>query len=167
MRLLLLLLCCRGAFGQGFVLQQTTSFTIEYEEIALVRLDRPQLVQALGALNEAGTGILIDALSLEPQLLHITCSRNSAKSLYISSNAGTLMLVADIGLMAAASGQYTGHGPVHVGSGPAKLLEPSGGLATGTAVGSGIPLMLDVERAAGYGQLQAQTYWMNVQLEFL
>ena len=167
MRLLLLLLCCHGAFGQGYVLQQTTSFTIEYEEIALVRLDRPQLVQAHGALDEAGTGILLDALSLEPQLLHITCSRNSAKSLCIRSNNGTLMLVADIGLMAAPSGQYTGHGPVHMGAGPAKLLEPSGGLATGTAVGSGIPLMLDVERAAAYGQLQAQTHWINVQLEFL
>jgi len=149
------------------VLQQTTSFTIEYEEIAIVRLDRPQLVQALGALNEAGTGLLIDALSLEPQLLHITCSRNSAKSLYIRSNAGKLLLVADIGLMAAASGQYTGHGPVHVGTGPAKLLEPSKGLATGTAVGSGVPLMLDVTRAAAYGQLHAQTHWINVQLEFL
>ena len=167
MRLLLLLLCCHGAFGQGFVLQQTTSFTIEYEKIVIVRLDRPQLVQAHGALDEAGTGVLIDALSLEPQLLHITCSRNSAKSLYISSNAGTLMLVADIGLITVPSGQYAGHGPVHVSTGPAKLLEPSGGLATGTAVGSGIPLMLDVERAAAYGQLQAQTYWINVQLEFL
>ena len=167
MRLLLLLMCCHGAFGQGFVLQQTTSFTIEYEEIALVRLDRPQLVQAHSLLDEAGTGVLVNALSLEPQLLHITCSRNSGNSLYISSNAGKLMLVADISLMATASGQYTGHGSVHVGSGPSKLLEPSGGLATGTAVGSGIPLMLDVERAATYGLLQAQTYWINVQLAFL
>ena len=42
------------------------------------------------------------------------------------------------------------------------LLEPSGGLVR--HVGSGIPLMLDVARGS-YGQL-AQTYWMNVQLNF-
>ena len=69
--------------------------------------------------------------------------------------------------MPAASGQYTGHGPVHMGSGPAMLWNPGGGLVTGTAVGSGIPLMLDVARSAAYGQLQAQTYWIDVQLEFL
>lgn len=167
MRLLVLLLWCKGVFGQGFLLQQTTSFTVEYEEIALVRLDRPQVIQAHSPLDEAGSGVLVNALSLEPQLLHITCSRNSARSLFIQSNTGKLMLVADIGLMAVSSGQYTGQGPVHVGTGPAKLLEPSGGLATGTIVGSGIPLLLDVERGAAYGQLQAHTYWINVQLEFL
>ena len=167
MRLLFLLLCCKGVYSQSFVLQQTTSFNIEYEEIALVRLDHHQVVLVHNTLDAAGTGVLIDALSLEPQLLHITCSRNSAKSLYIHSNASKLVLGADIGPVAAPSGQYIGHGPVRLGTGPAKLLEPIGGLATGTAVGSGIPLMLKVERAAAYSQLESQTYWMNVQLEFL
>ena len=168
MKFLIPLLLPFTLLGQRFHFEETTSFTIEYAPISLVRIGNTQLSVDCDNPLESGLGLLENPLTLTTQELFITKSKHSTKSLLISSNSqGLFNLIAEVQPSVPNTGSYTQNGPISLNTIGQTLLVPSGGLSTGHLLGQGIPISLLIHRGTNYGTLNAATYWHNIQYEFL
>jgi hypothetical protein len=154
--------------GQRFHFEETTSFTIEYAPISLVRIGNTQVSVDCDNPLESGLGLLENPISITTQELFITKSKHSTKSLLISRNSqGLFNLVAEAQPGISNTGSFAPSGPLNLNEIGQTLLVPSGGLSTGHLLGQGIPISLILHRGTNYGTLNAATYWHNIQYEFL
>ena len=168
MKFLVPLILPLSLLGQRFHLEESTSFTIEYAPISLVRIGNTQLSVDCDNPLESGLGLLENPISITTQELFITKSKHSTKSLLISSNSqGLFNLIAEVQPSVPNTGSYTQNGPISLNTIGQTLLVPSGGLSTGYLPGQGIPISLLIHRGTNYGTLNAATYWHNIQYEFL
>ena len=168
MKFLVPLILPLSLLGQRFHLEESTSFTIEYAPISLVRIGNTQLSVDCDNPLESGLGLLENPISITTQELFITKSKHSTKSLLISSNSqGLFNLDAETQPVISNTGSFTPSGPINLNEIGQILLTPSDGLSTGHLTGQGIPISLILHRGTNYGAYNASTQWLNIQYEFL
>ena len=168
MKFLVPLLLPLSLLGQRFHLEESTSFTIEYAPISLVRIGNTQLSVDCDNPSESGLGLLKNPISITPQELFITKSKHSSKSLSVSCNSpGVFNLIAEAQPSVPNTGSYTQTGPINLNEIGQILLTPSDGLTTGHLPGQGISISLILHRGTNYGAYKASTQWLNIQYEFL
>jgi hypothetical protein len=154
--------------GQGFVVDQWSVFEVDFEPIALIRVEPDLVVSKVVGPQEAGTGVLIKGAQAGPfEVFFTRSSTGGTVGGMTVSAAGPLGMVVEVELanLNVVQGNFTYSGPLTLSSSPLPIGTSSGGY-TGVANGVLADLSVSTSPGSSYSQWSAGTHNIDVQWQW-
>ena len=153
-------------YGQSFLVSQSTSFSIEYAPIALIRLQSSSNIATAEVPAEAGECLLNTPLKAGTAQLFMSVSRHNPKEVCARIAANQpLKLECEILQTAVNFGTYQTNSAVGLSPFDQTILHIPEGICTGLV--DGVPLELSILKGDNYGTVQAGSYSFNIQYHLL
>jgi hypothetical protein len=153
-------------YGQSFLVSQSTSFSIEYAPIALIRLQSSSNIATAEVPAEAGECLLNTPLKAGTAQLFMSVSRHNPKEVRARIAADQpLNIECEIVQTAVNFGTYQTNGVVGLSPVDQTILHMPEGICTGLV--QGVPVGMKILKGDDYGTVQAGSYSFNIQYHLL